>query len=198
MMDDVRLCEYALLMPRILPQALPAPPVVVLDALQQVAVDFCRRADVWRTVQESEIRSGASRLELEPDRGTAVSRVLALELAGSRLSPGMDFRSDDGVVAFHTPVRQDCLVRIVAAIRPTRFATRIPEPILEEWGDYLAAGTLARVLSQSGPQVGWSNPDGSTLHFSLYEEGVAKARIRAVRGLDSFITYPSIRVREAI
>ena len=170
MMDDVRLCEYALLMPRILPQALPAPPFVVLDALQQVAVDFCRRADVWRTVQESEIRSGASRLELEPDRGTAVSRVLALELAG----------------------------RIVAAIRPTRFATRIPEPILEEWGDYLAAGTLARVLSQSGPQVGWSNPDGSTLHFSLYEEGVAKARIRAVRGLDSFITYPSIRVREAI
>ena len=149
-------------------------------------------------MQESEIRSGASRLELEPDRGTAVSRVLALELAGSRLSPGMDFRSDDGVVAFHTPVRQDCLVRIVAAIRPTRFATRIPEPILEEWGDYLAAGTLARVLSQSGPQVGWSNPDGSTLHFSLYEEGVAKARIRAVRGLDSFITYPSIRVREAI
>lgn len=117
MMDDVRLCEYALLMPRILPQALPAPPFVVLDALQQVAVDFCRRADVWRTVQESEIRSGASRLELEPDRGTAVSRVLALELAGSRLSPGMDFRSDDGVVAFHTPVRQDCLVRIVAAIR---------------------------------------------------------------------------------
>lgn len=198
MMDDVRLCEYALLMPRILPQALPAPPFVVLDALQQVAVDFCRRADVWRTVQESEIRSGASRLELEPDRGTAVSRVLALELAGSRLSPGMDFRSDDGVVAFHTPVRQDCLVRIVAAIRPTRFATRIPEPILEEWGDYLAAGTLARVLSQSGPQVGWSNPGGSTLHFSLYEEGVAKARIRAVRGLDSFITYPSIRVREAI
>ena len=198
MMDDVRLCEYALLMPRILPQALPAPPFVVLDALQQVAVDFCRRADVWRTVQESEIRSGASRLELEPDRGTAVSRVLALELAGSRLSPGMDFRSDDGVVAVHTPVRLDCLVRIVAAIRPTRFATRIPEPILEEWGDYLAAGTLARVLSQSGPQVGWSNPDGSTLHFSLYEEGVAKARIRAVRGLDSFITYPSIRVREAI
>ena len=110
----------------------------------------------------------------------------------------MDFRSDDGVVAFHTPVRQDCLVRIVAAIRPTRSATRIPEPILEEWGDYLAAGTLARVLSQSGPQVGWSNPDGSTLHFSLYEEGVAKARIRTVRGLDSFITYPSIRVREAI
>ena len=171
---------------------------------------FCRRPcprlplSFWMPCNRSPSTSAAGRMSGARCR----SRRFVAERVGWNLNrtgeppfPVCSRLNLPGVVcrlAFHTPVRQDCLVRIVAAIRPTRFATRIPEPILEEWGDYLAAGTLARVLSQSGPQVGWSNPDGSTLHFSLYEEGVAKARIRAVRGLDSFITYPSIRVREAI
>lgn len=67
------------------------------------------------------------------------------------------------------------------AFRPARTAAQIPEALLEEWGDTLVFGSLAKIKSMSGPRVGWSDPQAAQMNLSLYEQGVAQARIRGAR-----------------
>ena len=163
-----RMASYDVIIPRVLMQVQPCPQFVVLDAVQQVAVDFFTRTEVWTDTMAETLFRGSRVVELTADRGVVVSRVLHLLLDGVRLEGGSDFHAERAVYAY-------------CAFRPARTAAQVPEALLEEWGDTLVFGSLAKIKSMSGPRVGWSDPQAAQMNLSLYEQGVAQARIRGAR-----------------
>ena len=80
-----RMASYDVIIPRVLMQVQPCPQFVVLDAVQQVAVDFFTRTEVWTDTMAETLFRGSRVVELTADRGVVVSRVLHLLLDGVRL-----------------------------------------------------------------------------------------------------------------
>lgn len=184
-----RMGSYDVIIPRVLMQVQPCPQFVVLDAVQQAAVDFFTRTEVWTDTMAETLFRGSRVMELTADRGVVVSRVLHLLLDGVRLEGGSDFhaeRAGSGItVLFHAAHEDaDHTVYACCAFRPARTAAQVPEALLEEWGDTLVFGSLAKIKSMSGPRVGWSDPQAAQMNLSLYEQGVAQARIRGARRWD--------------
>lgn len=181
-----RMASYDVIIPRVLMQVQPCPQFVVLDAVQQVAVDFFTRAEVWTDTVTETLFRGSRGVELTADRGVVVSRILRVLLDGARLEGGSDFhaeRAGSGITLFFHAAHEDAdhAVRASCALRPSRTAAQVPEALLEEWGDVLVFGALAKIKSMSGPRVGWSDPQAAGMNLSLYEQGVAQARIRGAR-----------------
>ena len=67
-----------------------------------------------------------------------------------------------------------------AALCPSRLSERLPEQLIEAWGDVLAYGAQARLKAMSGQHVAWTDAAGAQVALELYNEGVARARIRAM------------------
>ena len=89
-----RMASYDVIIPRVLMQVQPCPQFVVLDAVQQVAVDFFTRTEVWTDTMAETLFRGSRVVELMTDRGVVVSRVLHLLLDGVRLEGGSDFHAE--------------------------------------------------------------------------------------------------------
>lgn len=174
----------AALMPRLLPQLMPAPHIVVLDALQAVAVDFCTRTEVWRETIHESVFKGDLSVPLRRQKGRGIVRVLSVRMNGSVQTPGVHyFIEPDSSILLAYPAGLDMEAAIVAAIKPSRTGTEttLPAEILETGGDTLCFGTIAKVKSMTGPRVDWTDVAGAQLNIGLYEQGIAQARIRQIR-----------------
>ena len=68
-----------------------------------------------------------------------------------------------------------------AILRPSRFSQKVPHDIIEEWGDILAYGALAKIKAMSGKGIEWSDPQGAGVALQLYNEGTARAKGRVIR-----------------
>lgn len=182
----MEMADYAQLMPRLLPQLVPAPQFAVLDALQTVSVDFFTRSEVWRETLQESVFWGDTEIPLALSRmGRAIVRVHELWLDGEKQAPGVHYTAEGTSVTLSSSAPRSMDVAIMASIRPTRTATKMPITLMEEWGDTLAFGTLAKVKSMTGPRVDWTDAAGAQLNMSLYEQGLAQARIRQTRGRDT-------------
>lgn len=184
----MRMLSYETLTRRAVPFVQPCPAVVVLDAVQMVAVDFFRRTEAWRATFAETLFRGDRLVELAPEREASVCRLLELTLDGLPLVDGEDFRAEQAgaglCVAFRNPADSDRAVRARCVLAPRRLSERAPEVFLEEYGDTLLFGVLAKIKSMSGRHVGWSDPQAAQMNLSLYEQGVAQARIRLARRAD--------------
>ena len=125
-----RMASYDVIIPRVLMQVQPCPQFVVLDAVQQVAVDFFTRTEVWTDTMAETLFRGSRVVELTADRGVVVSRVLHLLLDGVRLEGGSDFhaeRAGSGItVLFHAAHEDaDHTVYAYCAFRPARTAAQV-------------------------------------------------------------------------
>ena len=107
-------------------------------------------------------------------------RVRALWLDGSELSPSA-YVGEGDVVRLEAPASRSLTATAEAVLRPSRMAENIPQAILEEWGDIIAYGALAKLKAMSGRHVEWADAQGAGLALQAYNEGVARARGRALR-----------------
>lgn len=180
----MEMADYAQLMPRLIPQLVPAPQFVLTDALQTVAVDFFTRSEVWRGVFEEIVGEGEREIQISVPRGQGIVRVLGLWLDGEQLRPDEDFSFAVASIMLASPACRDMQAKITASLKPGRMATKIPASSMEEWGDVLVFGTLAKVKSMTGPRIDWTDAAGAQLNMGLYEQGLAQARIRLLRGRD--------------
>ena len=76
---------------------------------------------------------------------------------------------------------RDCAVTVEAILRPSRFSQKVPHDLIEEWGDILAYGALAKIKAMSGKGIEWSDPQGAGVALQLYNEGTARAKGRVIR-----------------
>lgn len=145
---------------------------------------FFSRSEVWRGVFEEIVGEGEREIQIPVPRGQGIVRVLRLCLGGKQQRPGEDVSFAAACIVLPSPACRDMQVNITASLKPGRMATKIPATSMDEWGDVLVFGTLAKVKSMTGPRIDWTDAAGAQLNMGLYEQGLAQARIRLLRGRD--------------
>lgn len=175
-----RMISLERLLSRILPQTLPCPRSMALDALQMSSMDFFRESGVW--VEHLEEMAGACETAISSPlpKNAVLHNVSQVWLDEHKLDGGEYSSDSQGLVLANAPGRT-CCVRFTATLRPKRTATELPEDLLEEYGDYLVYGAIARLKAMSGNKVEWSDPNGASLNWQLYNERLDRARKRRFR-----------------
>lgn len=179
-MNGMRMEKLEALLPRVLPQVLPCPKSMALDALQIVAVDFCRQSGAWPLELRESVFAGDCRIGLNPPRGVVIGEITALYLDGGRVDKASYTPFPQEIVLGFTPA-SEALATIEATARPTRTADSLPESIIEEWGDILAFGALAKLKSMSGTGIEWTDAQGAAMNLTLYNEGWCRAKTQMFR-----------------
>lgn len=175
-----RMGSIEVLLPLVMPQTMPCPQSMAMDALQTLAVDFCRETGAWDAVFQEEIEPCESVIPLPLPKGAAIASVTGFYLDGEKLE-GKDFEVSLKEIILHEARNQRATATIKAALRPLRTCAELPEDLLEEYGDILAFGAIAKLKAMSGQHVEWNDPQGMNIHYQLYQEGLAKARARKYR-----------------
>ena len=178
-----------ILLPHVLPFTSPCPTGIARDALQYAAVEFCKKSEAWREAIQSTVICGRHEIDMQPPRGGVVLRVLKLFIDKGGWVDRMSFSHAGSTITLHFRPCGNANVTVWAAIGPTRDSGFLPHDLLEEWGDVIAAGALARLKAMRGRDVEWSDPQAVAYHQQLFDEGSARARIqvlRADRGGGSF------------
>lgn len=168
------------LMPGVLPQVLPCPRSMAMDALQMVAVDFFKETGAWLATFQESVCPCDTVIPLDLPRDALVAQVLALYLDGSKVD-GSRFQASAREITLTDAPQQEVLALVETSLRPVRRAMALPEELLEEWGDTLSFGALAKLKSMSGKNIDWSDPNGAATFYQLYMEGVGKAKARQLR-----------------
>ena len=169
------------LLVQVLPQVDGCPVSMAKDALQFIASDFCKVSGAWEREVLELVPAGESRIPLHdiPREARLVS-VLAVTLAGTSLSRAEFFVGAGEIVLRDAPCRDANLAARVT-LRPERIADSLPKFILEEWGDIIAFGALAKLKTMSGANVTWTDAQGAQVNLTLYNEGIYAARTRIFR-----------------
>lgn len=177
---NTRTTDLNVLVPRVLPQVLPCPRGMVMDALQMIAVEFFKESGAWQATFEESVCSCDDVITLALPRDALVAKVLALYLDGSEVD-GSRFQASAREITLTDVPQKVAPVIVKASLRPTRTATALPDELMEEWGDILSFGAVAKLKSMSGQKIEWSDPNGAATNYQLYLEGVGKAKERALR-----------------
>ncbi len=169
-----------ILLPLVMPQVMPCPQSMVLDTLQMLAVDFCKETGVWDAVFREEVQPCETVIPLPLPKGAVIASVTDFYLDDEKLErKAFDAGLRDITLR---EARDACAVATVkAALRPLRTSRELPEDILEEYGDILAFGAIAKIKAMSGQYVEWSDPQGMNTYYQLYQEGATRAKARKYR-----------------
>jgi hypothetical protein len=156
---------------------------MALDALQSAAVEFCKISTIWKESLDGDIEPCRPFLELSPsEKGSVVTQIIELFINGRRIDPLLYGISSHNVLSLTVmPSHNDMHYHALAVVRPDRNATRIPEQIVEEWGEIISAGAIAKLKLMTGTKVEWSDPQGAAFEQQRFIEGAAQARIQEIR-----------------
>ena len=168
------------LLAQVLPQADGCPTSMARDALQFIAADFCKVSGVWAEDVLELVPAGEVRVPIDMPRNARLVSVLGATLDGTSLSRADFSIGTEEIVLRNTPCR-DVELAARITLRPARFAENLPEYLLEEWGDIIAFGALAKLKTMSGTNVSWTDMQGAQVYLTLYNEGLYAARTRAYR-----------------
>lgn len=167
--------SYGSLLPRVLPQVLPCPKSMALDAIQTIAMEFCKETGIWQETI-SQVLAACDR-SFEPDlpRDCVIANVRSLEIDGVKTDiAGYDSRE----IRLERCPGRECLAVITMSLRPMRTALSMPFDLLEEYGDYLVFGVLAKLKAMSGQKIEWTDPQGAAMNYELYQQGLGIAKSR--------------------
>lgn len=168
------------LLPRILPQTLRCPKSMALDALQLTTGDFCKQTDVWTALLQEIVLVGKFHITLCPPKESVITSILRFWLDSHFVDKSDYTHSSHDIMLKFSPNR-NALASAEVTLRPSREATSLPKDIMEEWGDILTFGALAKLKSMSGAGVEWSDPQGAAMNLELYNEGCCRAKTRMLR-----------------
>lgn len=175
-----RMMAYEHLLRQILPQTLPCPRSMALDALQMIAMEFFGESGVWVENIEEMASCCDRRITPAVPRNAVLAGVYGLEMDGRKLGRD-EYRIESGDIVLSFTLCCACCLYGRMTLRPKRTAMEMPEDLLEEYGDWLIFGALWKLKSMSGNKVEWSDPKGAQFNYELYQEGLLKAKKRKFR-----------------
>ena len=167
----------------IVPEVPGSPDVAVRSALRLIARDFCRETEVWR----EEVTGTTTEDEDEYDLNTLhsydaqVYRVLKLEQEDSTIDRDDYTFGPTGILTYdNAPDESDDTLTISTVLLPLISCTVYPQWLLDQWGDGIAAGTVARLAGQTGRP--WSSPQVAALKSEEYRNAIAQAKGVVITG----------------
>lgn len=199
---------------RVMPQVISCPREIVLDALQAVCVDFFKETKVWLETFKTSL-PGTNKTE-KLDLSALISQVYTSGSGSCAVLVSVESIRIDGITCGNADysVEGDTIifynlpdgglggtVAIEVILRPRRWSTIIPKDLMEEYGDVIIAGTLAKlkvmhagtVDEEEQKSVTWSDQQTAAVYLEEYRHGVNKAKLRAhiVRGFNNSLVKPS-------
>lgn len=169
---------YEALLGRILPLVLPCPKSIALDNLQLVGMHFSSETGVWQETFTETISPCETVIYPLIPKEAAICAVEKVEIDGVAFEVASYGQRE--IRLGSAPGREGLLICRLC-LRPLRLASGMPRDLIEEYGDYLIYGALAKLKGMSGLKVEWTDPKGAELYYGLYQEGLLEAKARKFR-----------------
>ena len=181
-MSDVVYEDMENWLSRVMPQVISCPREIALDALQQICVDFFKETKIWTVKITETLPANTTSFDLADviDKGMELVDVKNVRINNVSCTAG-DFVVEDKMIYFHNISNAQSSLTIDLILRPGRYCILVPAKIMEEYGDTIVYGTLAKLKSMSGQgdTIQWSDPETAKMLFELYVDGLNRAKMRA-------------------
>jgi len=180
--------------------AVPEP--LALRALSDAAKEFFVRSHAWQDkIPHIHLRENKSTYQLYPPDGTQIVALKDVRLNGKKIfpaateTPRREYMAPEAgcvtkyvqitpaEITFTRPSSTDDRVEAKAALSLPLNATTtdIPDVIIDEWGEAIAAGAKMRLVRQASQP--WFAPDAATLYSVPFYTAINTAKVRAMTAL---------------
>ena len=202
--------SYDAFMPWVLINVPGVAEVAATQAVKDATIEFCELSLVHQADHDPvTVVANLVDYDLEaPVTGTRVFKVMRAWFKGKMLSPAAPDQVNDPSVYNQSipgyeektgdpaaylqkdsstfslmPIPTTTVANAVTmrvALVPLRSATTIADFLYENWGEFIAHGASARLLSMINRP--WSNPNAAAYHRTRFQVGVNQARLQANKG----------------
>lgn len=178
----------------IAPDVYECPEITMEIAVRDAAIEFCRRAYVWREVLDPiAVTQGQASYELGVPSSAIPENILEVIFDGQKLAPAKfedlpanrdtyaakplaySLTFGDQIRLYPIPDRGGDMY-VTVALTPSSSATGVDSSIFERYKEVIAHGAKHRLMSV--PSKSWSNPAAAQYHMTQFMRGVGEARIR--------------------
>jgi hypothetical protein len=169
---------------------------LVLHAIRRAARDFCNYSRIHRvTLASFNTVGGTAGYVLTPPADTEIVDAVKVKYAGDKIDPlmieSLPDDSDAGTPTCYALDQDDTLilepppsavaaVLVTVALMPTMTATAIDDTLAADWGDAIAKGAKARLMSMA--KKTWSDSVQARNYKEDFEAEKASARLSGNRG----------------
>lgn len=187
--------KWSAFFPYVAPDVYECPELTMEIAVRDAAIEFCRRAYVWREVLDPiAVTKGQASYELGVPNSALPENILEVifdnqKLASAKLENlpanrdtyeakprGYALTFGDQIRLYPIPDR-DGDMYVTVALTPSSSATGVDSSIFERYKEVIAHGAKHRLMSV--PSKSWSNPAAAQYHMTQFMRGVGEARIRS-------------------
>lgn len=177
---------------------------VTRNAIKRTVIEFCAGSWIWKVFQDPvSVKAGVNTYDLEPETGTDVSAVIAVELDGLPLKPQNvswlngeipRWKSVSGAVKYYTQIDTETLIlaplpdtslsnalTITLAVQPSQKSTGFPAWIHNQFIYALVDGAVARLMLM--PNKSWTDTAAGFDRRTKFEAAIADANNTAVSAL---------------
>lgn len=195
------MAELRSLLSRVVDEFPGVPEALALRALSDSAREFCTRTFAWREdLDDIPLVLGQVEYDIAPATGVRVASILGVWLDGEKLHPLMtEYRNlvseargelpdgyfqsgPDTLELVHAPAAAGKLKVRAALTLGVGALVSVPETLVQDYGESVAAGAKMRLARQGG-QV-WFNPNLVPLYAGPYYADInaAKSKINSALG----------------
>lgn len=196
------MAKLSVLLERVHDEYPAVPEALALRALADATKEFCSRTHYWQDVLPSiNVRPGITTYELSLDSGVQLAQLLEVRLDGSRIDPvalesyrlrampvlaGMPVgyvQWQPGAIELINPPTDAQVLTVVAALtlRLGADAVNLPDDLVDEYGEALAAGAKSRLVRQAGQP--WFMPDLAPMYAGQFYSAINTAKRRVMTAL---------------
>jgi len=174
--------DYSAFLEYVVPHIPGVPEVTAKRCIRDTVIDFCDETKTYELVLDGTLlKAGIAEFDLEVPNGTKLSGVSKLTTSdGSELQPLKHYIVRQSTVEVVTPFSTDEVITATVALKPSRLSTSCPSFIYEDWAEVIGFGAQAMLLNMSNEE--WGNARTAASAYSLYRNGVAKAKRYARTG----------------
>jgi hypothetical protein len=187
-------------LPAIWPYAPGCPNITAFAAIRLAAIEFCERTKLWRWEDDFDILANDAEAITTP-YGSVLHEIDKVLFNGNELErktpswlddfePGWRTNSITSELPQYVTQTELNTIRLVPSadghvniyvwLKPSADAKQLPDFLSDQYREIIAAGALARLLSQPGQP--YSNPTLGAGYAALFEAKVTDMLGRAVKG----------------
>ena len=201
-------------LPYVHPSVTACPVDTVLHMTRLAAIEFCRRAHVWREDLDTLLADGFStQYALALDDQVEVAKLLNVDVQDDldtkpypvRVLEGIEGRkalrdgwtepvawTDSRRTLFLQPaLRLDARIKVFVALKPSLTSFSFPDHVFAHHAEDIAQGAIARILRM--PKVDWRDTELAADYEGRFKERIGTGSAQASRGFARRPRRPSER-----
>jgi hypothetical protein len=150
-------------------------------AVREAGRSFCIKTEAWLETLTLDAVADQTEYVLEYSAGTLISRIVSLEVNGEAVDADDYSYEANGTLELNTAPEVDDGDEIEAkvVVIPRVNKDEISEDIISRWGDFIAAGAVAR-LARS-PKKPYSSAELYAVSMAMFNDGLTRAKQERVR-----------------